>query len=123
LIQEYLTTFNLKLYASKKYLQKHGVPKTIDDLDKHRIIAYGDSKMLFTREMEWALRVGRGRKPPRDPYMRISYAPGIYTAGRIGLGIITLIKENYYLRDGFLVPVLPELTGPSFKAYYTYPKH
>ena len=43
LIQRHLMTVQvLRLCGSPAYLKRHGMPKTPDDLDQHRIIVYGD---------------------------------------------------------------------------------
>lgn len=123
LIQKYLTTFTMKLYTSKQYVREYGTPACAEDLDNHRLITYGDSKMLFAKEIDWILKVGRKSGQPRKPYMRINSAPGLHMAAKLGLGIISFTQESLYLKEGSLVPVLPELEGPSFKVYFTYPKH
>ena len=42
LIQRHLMTTRYHVYASKEYLEAHGTPETIQDLDHHQLIAYGD---------------------------------------------------------------------------------
>ena len=42
LVQRYLSSLKLKLYASPDYLAEYGVPQTVQDLDHHRLISFGD---------------------------------------------------------------------------------
>ena len=73
LIQTYLTTFHLKLYASKAYLEKFGVPKTPSDLDNHRLLAYGDYKTFHPFvDANWHLTAGIKQGDIRQPYVMIN---------------------------------------------------
>ncbi|EBA18002.1 transcriptional regulator, LysR family protein [Roseobacter sp. SK209-2-6] len=38
LVRKRLMTVQMRLYASRKYLDEHGTPATVDDIDKHRLI-------------------------------------------------------------------------------------
>src|SRR3546814_9471190 len=42
LVQRHLMTVSMHIYASAGYIKKHGVPQTTKDLDKHRIVVYGE---------------------------------------------------------------------------------
>jgi DNA-binding transcriptional LysR family regulator len=42
LIQRLLMKVRYHVFASREYLDRHGVPKTASDLEKHEIIVYGD---------------------------------------------------------------------------------
>ena len=46
LIQRHLKTIRFHLYASPRYVENNGIPKSIDDLTKHRIVIYGESVSL-----------------------------------------------------------------------------
>ncbi len=43
LIQRKLFTVHHHVYASVDYLKKHGIPKSAEDLDKHKILIFGTS--------------------------------------------------------------------------------
>lgn len=43
LIQRKLFTVHHHLYASADYLKKHGIPKSLEDLDKHKILTFGQA--------------------------------------------------------------------------------
>jgi molybdate transport repressor ModE-like protein len=43
LIQRKLFTVHHHLYASADYLKKHGIPKSLEDLDRHKILTFGQA--------------------------------------------------------------------------------
>jgi DNA-binding transcriptional LysR family regulator len=43
LIQRKLFTVHHHVYASVDYMKKHGIPKSVEDLDKHKILIFGTS--------------------------------------------------------------------------------
>lgn len=119
LMQTYLTTFHLKLYASKDYLQKFGVPETASDLDHHRLLAYGDHKTFHPFiNANWHLTAGTKQGCVRHPYVMINSAIGLYNLALAGTGIICLSKEHSFLNNPSLVEILPSVKGPSVDAYF-----
>ncbi len=122
LVQEYLMSFNLELYASQQYLDKFGTPQSVSDLDNHRLITFGEDHMLFSSPMNWPLHIGRKGKLPREAFMRINSGILLHQAAKKGLGIVTLARENYFLQKSPLIRILPNVIGPSLSAYFIYPK-
>ena len=47
LIQEYLMSYPLKLYASPEYIKNFGLPKSTKDLDNHRVITFSTLRTSF----------------------------------------------------------------------------
>ena len=41
LIRRRLFTLHYSAYASRAYIQRHGSPRSIEDLERHRIVAFG----------------------------------------------------------------------------------
>lgn len=123
LIQEYFLSFNLKLYASQKYLDNFGIPKTLEDLDHHKLISYGDHPHIFTN-LNWHLTVGHKAGYTRKPYMQVNSETLLLKLAEEGIGIITLAQESttFIRENNILVPVLPEITGPSIDFCYIYPQ-
>ncbi len=119
LIQRKLATVATSLYAAPEYLRAHGVPRTPQDLDNHRIISYGDARSPL-QEVNWAQRAGRDDKPPRDARLKVNNVFAMLQAVDAGLGIADVPD---YMAEAAprLVKVLPELTGPSFDLYFIYP--
>ena len=54
-IQKPLVDFKMALYASQSYIQKHGEPKSIEDLDNHALIAYGNFGVALNDNINWIL--------------------------------------------------------------------
>jgi DNA-binding transcriptional LysR family regulator len=120
LVQLPLMSINYHIFASKEYLARRGVPKTAADLDKHDIIIYGEDVTAPVQDMNWLLEVGAKPGKVRQPALRVNSVYGIFRAVRGGLGIAAL--PNYVSEeDSNLVEILPDLRGPSIKAYYVYP--
>lgn len=119
LIQRKLTNLTMSLYASKEYLEKYGVPQTPEDLDRHRIISYGDQRTQM-QEVNWAQRVGRDDLPPRRPDIRVNNVFAMLRAVEAGIGIADV--PNYMAAESpNLVKVLDHEQGPRFELYFIYP--
>ena len=57
-IQKKLIDINYHIYGSPKYLEKHGYPKTINDLNKHKFISFGRGAPSPVYDPDWALKLG-----------------------------------------------------------------
>jgi DNA-binding transcriptional LysR family regulator len=120
LIQRKILDVHVSLYAAKSYIARHGAPGRLDDLDRHRIIAYKSASPNPMRELDWAVRAGREDAKPRTPVLEINNVYGMLRAVQSGIGIASLPD---YMTRGLddLVRLLPEATGPSFEVYFIYP--
>ena len=119
LIQRKLGTVATNLYASPEYLKANGMPRTPQDLDNHRIIAYGDETSPL-HEMSFACRVGRDDAPPRPATLKVNNVFAMLRAVDAGLGIAD-VPEYMASTMPRLVKVLPENVGPVFDLYFIYP--
>jgi DNA-binding transcriptional LysR family regulator len=120
LIQRKILSVNVSLYAAPSYLERHGAPKTPEELDKHRIVAYRTGETNPMRELDWAVRAGRDEAAPRTPALETNNVYAMLRAIESGLGIGSL--PNYMTRkNDNLVRVLPNLDGPHFDVYFIYP--
>ena len=121
LIQRKLMTMSYHVFAAPEYLKRHGTPRTADDLDKHRLIVYGDDTKPPVEGLNWLLEAGRKAGEPRRPALKVNSSYGIFRAVQSGIGIGGL--PDYMSREaGNLVEVLPELRGPVFDNYFVYPE-
>ncbi len=121
LIQRYLTTFHLKLYASKEYLKQFGTPQKPSDLDHHRLLAYGDHKTFHPfGQANWHLELEAKKSSMRQPYIMINSAMGLFNFALAGSGIVSLSQEHPLLKDSSLVEVLPFIKGPTIDAYFVH---
>lgn len=120
IVQKYLMTFYLGMFASRDYLERFGTPRKPSDLDKHRLIIFENHDIPFAYSENWALELGTKRKGSRTPYLIINSAPMSFMAAKKGLGIAVLSKESVYHEGANLVEVLADYPGPILKVYYTY---
>ena len=119
LVQKSLIGIRHYLCASPEYLARHGVPKTIEDLGGHRLIAYGDAAPEFLKGLNWALELGH-EGAPRAAALMINNSHGVLQAVESGAGIAAL--PSYLIRfSGKVRVVLPDLEGPVFRTFFTYP--
>tara|TARA_Y100001960_G_C14748659_1_gene867121 strand:+ start:1176 stop:2078 length:903 start_codon:yes stop_codon:yes gene_type:complete len=121
LVLRKLMTIRYHVFASKSYLERNGVPKTVADLDSLPLIVYGDEVPAPVDDINWLLTVGRPVDDPRDPAFRVNSIHGIYRAVLSGLGVAAL---PYYLSEesSQLQEILPDLRGPTIEAYFVYPE-
>lgn len=119
LVQKKLTSFTNSLYASREYLAKHGTPKRLDDMTKHRLISYPEDVRLPFAEVNWPLKLASGKGELKSS-LRINSLVGILHAVESGFGIAGLPD---YIMQGHknVVKVLPEAKGPEIDMYFIYP--
>jgi DNA-binding transcriptional LysR family regulator len=120
LIQRHLGEIKWQVWASADYLKAHGVPETAEDLDKHRLILFGDRKPPVT-DVNWLAEAGRRDGSARRGGLEVNSLQSILTAVRAGLGIGAV--PDYLISDRTgLVPVLQNLTRPHVDMYFVYPE-
>ncbi len=123
LVQRHLITMRYNIYASPSYIQEYGEPKTIQDLDKHRIIIYsGDSRFcLLQCNVNWLLDAGAPLIEQRKPAIEINNIYGICQAIKAGIGIAALPDYMKAETEG-LIHILQNLERPEIVAYFVYPE-
>ncbi|CAN7776426.1 LysR substrate-binding domain-containing protein [Variovorax sp. LjRoot175] len=114
------------LCAAPAYLAKHGIPKVPNDLTKHNCIGIRQGEEAYG---VWRLASGRGRSANTE---------AVKTRGNLatndgeiavnwaldGHGILMRAEWDIerYLRNGRLVPVLPQYFTPDADIYAVYPQ-
>ncbi len=122
LIYKELLCRPMKIFSSRKYLLKHGVPLKPEDLDHHRLIAFPDKSLLPFDDLNWILHCGTPPGIQREPYMYINNLFGIAKAIESGIGIACL--PTYVAKKcKDLVQVLPEVDVPNVRFYFVYSRH
>ncbi len=102
LVARRIGTVALGLYATRRYIEKHGVPQNLDDLRRHSMIGF-DSTLPPDRIMQ-ALPV----KITRDFFsLRCDSDLGQLAALRVGYGI-GACQVGIARRDPELIPVLAD---------------
>src|SRR5436189_4571615 len=66
LIQRKLFSVHFHAYASPEYLKRFGTPRTLEELDKHRIVLLGGSTVpTYLQNRNWLVEVSRNGNGPR----------------------------------------------------------
>jgi DNA-binding transcriptional LysR family regulator len=120
LVQRKLITVHNHIYASVDYVTRHGAPQTVADLDRHRIIVYGEEAPAHFNNLNWLLTAGESTRP-REPVLSINNVYGVLQAVASGLGIAAM--PDYLVQNNpRVVRVLPNVDGPAFDTYLVYPE-
>ena len=121
LIQRKLFTVHYHVYAAPSYIQEHGFPRTVEELDEHRIISFGPAPG-YLAALNWLQYVGRPQDRPRQPIMTVNNVYGLTRATETGIGIAAL--PDYIIGpDTRLVQIdLKGVAMPQFDTYLVYPE-
>ncbi|MFC3694888.1 LysR family transcriptional regulator [Chenggangzhangella methanolivorans] len=121
LIQRHLMALPFRVYASREYVARKGVPQTVADLDEHDLIAYGDYLPAHVHDLDWLVKVGIPADQPRPAVMRASSVYAILRAvkGGLGLGLLPAYLQEDLLD---LVEVLEDTRKPVVEAFLVYPE-
>lgn len=124
LITRHLFSVRTHIYASPAYIQHYGLPRTVEDLDHHRIIVFGTDVRPPVPEINWLTQLGaQGRRSSkaRQPVLTVNNIYANLQAVRAGLGLASL-PEYIAQGEANLVKVLPELKGPLIEGHFVYPE-
>ena len=120
-IQRKLIDINYHIYGSNKYLEKYGIPKTINDLNKHKFIAFGKGAPSPVFNPDWALKVGMKDNTKRKSIMKVNSVMGLLLAVESGVGLAAL-PDYLVFQSTNLIKVLPKVEGPITEAHFVYPQ-
>ncbi|MEM7300734.1 MAG: LysR family transcriptional regulator [Pseudomonadota bacterium] len=119
LIQRRLFTVHFHVFAAPSYIKRFGRPKSVDDLDNHRLITWGDGAPAYLKDMNWLSVAGLPAGRHRTPVLCINSILAIKRAVQRGAGIAIL--PDYSVGDASgLVPVMTDTDVPSFDTYFAY---
>ncbi|MBW8309186.1 MAG: LysR family transcriptional regulator [Candidatus Paracaedibacteraceae bacterium] len=122
LIQKPLFTAYTRLFASPSYLRKYGEPKSLEELNHHRLITYKGNHYSSYGSTNWILNVGNNPGAlPRKSYFDIESLHGMLNCALLGYGIVEFPDYSKVFKLG-LKEVLPDLIGPEIKIYYAFPE-
>jgi len=120
-IQRKLVDINYHIYGSTKYLGKYGIPKTINDLIKHRFISFGKGAPSPVFNPDWALKLGSKDNNKIKPIMKVNSVMGLLLAVESGVGLAAL-PDYLVSQSNNVVKVLPKSEGPITEAHFVYPQ-
>jgi DNA-binding transcriptional LysR family regulator len=122
LIRRRLFTVHFHAYASAEYLKRSGQPRSIGDLDSHRLLAFGAgtaTHLLY--DLNSLLTVGRDARNPRTPHIAANNLGAITRAVEHGVGIAVL-PDYCVTPDSGLVRLLPQADMPEMECFLVYPE-
>jgi DNA-binding transcriptional LysR family regulator len=116
-----LGTSSIIVVASPAYLQKHGTPQTLNDLEQHNCLVY----TLASKPSDWTFTLPGGgeRTVTVRGSLQANTSVVLREAALAGVGIAA--AADFIIRDdvarGDLVPVLPGHPMPPRALYAVYP--
>jgi DNA-binding transcriptional LysR family regulator len=119
LIRRRLFTMHFHAYASAVYLKRFGEPKTLDDLDAHRILTYGVSAQSYLSAINSLHFAGRDSKEPRPSTLKVNNISALRRAVENGVGI-AILPDYLALSDTSLVRILPQADMPELECFLVY---
>ncbi len=121
IIQRKLFTVHFHIYASPQYLERHGQPHSLADLDNHRIVTFGENSPAYLADTNWLKTAGRSGKSPRVPVCEVNNMVALRKVTERGAGIAVL--PDYIVDQSHtLVPLMQSAEVPSFDTYFCYPQ-
>ena len=121
LIQRKLFAVRFHAYASHEYLKRFGTPRTIEDLDAHRVLLLGGTIPAYLQPTRWLVDAGRDSKGPRTPHLTINNVLGILRACQRGLGM-AMLPDYLVEENGGLVQLFSEADPITLDAFFVYPE-
>ena len=106
-IQRKLVDINYHIYCSTRYLEKYGIPKTTNDLNKHRFISFGKGAPSPVFNPDWALKLGNRDSKKRKPIMKVNSVMGLLLAVESGVGLAAL-PDYLVSQSQNVIKVLPK---------------
>jgi DNA-binding transcriptional LysR family regulator len=121
LIQRHLIAVHTHVFASPNYLKKFGTPQGAADLDRHKIIVYGEDPRPPFPAVNWLLEAGLPSGQRRTPVLQVNNVYAILRAVENGIGIAAF--PDYMAQESNkIVQTLSALEGPTYEAYFVYPE-
>ena len=120
-IHKKLIDINYHIYGSTKYLEEHGFPKTVNELNKHKFISYGRGAPSPVFNPDWALKLGMKEGKKRKPVMKVNSVYGLLLAVQSGVGLAALPD---YITNSIpnITKVMSNIEGPKTEAFFVYPE-
>ena len=120
LIQRHLFEIEWLVCAAPAYLEKNGTPNTIEDLDNHKLVLFGDYRPPVS-EINWLADAERRPGAPRRALLEVNNVASMAQTIRAGLGIGSLPSWMAPELDG-LTRLLPDVKRPKVDCYFVYPE-
>jgi DNA-binding transcriptional LysR family regulator len=120
LVQRHIGEIRSQIWATPEYLKANGTPEKAEDLDKHKLILFGDRKPPVA-DVNWLAEIGRRDGTPRRGALEVNSLQAMLVCIRAGIGIGAV--PDYLIQDqAGLVTILPEVKKPANDMYFVYPE-
>jgi DNA-binding transcriptional LysR family regulator len=121
LIQRHLMAIHTHVFASPAYLKKYGTPQTAAELDRHKIIVYGEDPKPPFPGVNWLLEAGVAPGQRRTPVLEANNVYAILRAVENGIGLAAF--PDYMAKESNkIVQILSNIRGSTYEAYFVYPE-
>ena len=121
LIRRRLFTMHFHAYAAASYLKRHGQPRTLDDLDRHRDPRLWRDSRQLPQQYQFVAICRAGRQGAAASALTINNITALRYAVAHGVGIAVL--PDYLVEDDAgLVQILPQADMPALDCYLVYPE-
>jgi DNA-binding transcriptional LysR family regulator len=123
LIARHLGHFRLLNCAGRGYVERFGLPTSLDDLSRHRMVHYASAFGAPKDGFEYVdPKSGEIRTIPMQGSVTVNSAGAYVGASVAGLGVVQMpsVGVKQELRRGDLVEFLPEYRAPLFPASLVY---
>jgi DNA-binding transcriptional LysR family regulator len=122
LIRRRLFTVHFHAYASAEYLKRYGQPRSVGDLDSHRILAFGAvGANHILNNLNSLLTLGRDSRSPRTAAISINNIGAVTRAVEQAVGIAVL-PDYCVPQDSGLVRLLPQADMPEMDCFLVFPE-
>ena len=120
LVQRHLADIHMPICASAAYLEAHGTPASLEELDAHKLILFG-SYHPPVPDIDWLAAAGRPAGHRRTSTLEVNNLAAMAAAIEADLGIGSL--PHYIANERpALRKILPQVKTPVIEAYFVYPE-
>ncbi len=121
LIQKRLFTVHFHAYAAQSYIARFGKPESVQDLDNHRLVTFGEPAPAYLTNINLLETIGRVDSEPRLPVLQINSLLSVKKAVQRGVGV-ALLPDYMVDKESGLVQIMLDMEMPSFDTYFCYPE-
>lgn len=120
LIQRHLADFSLPIFAAPLYIEKYGMPKSLEEIKEHQLVLFGEHHPPVAH-VNWLAQACRTDGSTQTAQLEVNSMAAMASAIAAGLGIGSI--PTYAAKEfPDLVQILPEITTPTVDAYFVYPE-
>ena len=118
IIQRPVYDNTMRVFASPSYLASHPTPKTLADLQHHRVVVFsGEKQEILNKQI-----INKDTESFLKPFVEVATAPAMRIALMNDAGIGCYAYNKKLVKQGLLVDVLPDLPDHIISYYYIYHK-